>query len=133
MEKQMNNKKDIELTESEIKIVRILIELIKEREETGIDNITYTEIAKRYGNNMQPYFMGRQLGHISLFGYKKFGLPLITANVVKNNGEIGKGFYEVLEETVIEDAKNLKSKDKKLKDFIKELDEQEERLKEKNK
>ena len=133
MDKQMNNNDGIELTESEIKIARILIELIKEREETGIDNITYTEIAKRYGNNMQPYFMGRQLGHISLFGYKKFGLPLITANVVKNNGEIGKGFYEVLEETVIEDAKKIKSEDKELKDFIEELDRQEKRLKEKNK
>ena len=133
MEKQRNNDKEIELTESEIKIARILIELIKEREKTKIDNITYTEIAKRYGNNMQPYFMGRQLGHISLLGYKKFGLPLITANVVKNNGEIGKGFYAVVEETLIKDAKKLKSEDKELKDFIKELDEQEKRLKEKNK
>lgn len=131
MEKQMNNDEEIELTESEIKIARILIELIKEKKETKIDNITYTEIAKRYGNNMQPYFMGRQLGHISLLGYKKFGLPLITANVVKNNGEIGKGFYEVLEETVIKDARHLESED--LYKFIEELDRQEKRLKEKNK
>ena len=80
---------------------------------------------------MQPYFMGRQLGHISLLGYKKFGLPLITANVVKNNGEIGKGFFAVLEETVIEDAKNLEIED--LYEFIEELDRQEKRLKEKNK
>ena len=131
MEKQMNNDEEIELTESEIKIARILIELIKEKKETKIDNITYTEIAKRYGNNMQPYFMGRQLGHISLLGYKKFGLPLITANVVNNNGEIGKGFYEVLEETVIKDARHLESED--LYKFIEELDRQEKRLKEKNK
>ena len=131
MEKQMNNDEEIELTESEIKVARILIELIKEKKETKIDNITYTEIAKRYGNNMQPYFMGRQLGHISLLGYKKFGLPLITANVVKNNGEIGKGFYEVLEETVIKDARHLESED--LYKFIEELDRQEKRLKEKNK
>ena len=131
MEKQMNNDEEIELTESEIKIARILIELIKEKKETKIDNITYTEIAKGYGNNMQPYFMGRQLGHISLLGYKKFGLPLITANVVKNNGEIGKGFYEVLEETVIKDARHLESED--LYKFIEELDRQEKRLKEKNK
>ena len=31
MEKQMNNDEEIELTESEIKIARILIELIKEK------------------------------------------------------------------------------------------------------